>query len=47
MVTNVRSPLVEVQLPAGLTGPDGIRQFWAKREDLTDARVPEGCRFGR
>lgn len=47
MVVQERGPLVEVQLPAGIEGPGGIRQFWVRRDRLTDDDVPNGCDFGR
>lgn len=47
MVIQERGPLVEVQLPPGLTGPSGVRQFWVAREELTPDAAPEGCGFGK
>ncbi len=45
-VIAVRSPLVQVQLPPYVTAPSGAREFWVRRDELTDAGPPTGCRFG-
>jgi hypothetical protein len=47
LVINDRGPVLEVQLPSSITGPNGERQFWTKRGSLTDAKAPRGCTFGR
>lgn len=47
MVIDVRGPLVQVQLPPSIGGVDGQREFWARRDELTDASPPTGCSFGR
>jgi hypothetical protein len=45
-VIAVRNPLVQVQLPPYITAPNGAREFWIRRDELTDAEPPAGCRFG-
>lgn len=45
-VIQERGPLVEVQIPAGIKGPGGARQFWVARDQLTDDEAPRGCGFG-
>ncbi len=47
MVIDVRGPLVQVQLPPNIRGAGDQREFWARRDELTDAFPPEGCSFGR
>jgi len=46
MVITVRSPLIQVQLPPFITSPSGAREFWVRRDEVTDARAPTGCRYG-
>jgi hypothetical protein len=46
IVIAVRNPLVQVQLPPHIPGPSGIREFWVRRDILTDAQAPDGCNFG-
>ncbi|MBO9579606.1 MAG: hypothetical protein J7498_01795 [Sphingobium sp.] len=46
IVIGVRGPLVQVQLPPEVRGPDGAREFWVARGELTDGPPPTGCRFG-
>lgn len=46
MVIDVREPMVQVHLPPHVNGPAGIREFWAPRDELTNAAAPTGCRFG-
>lgn len=46
MVVDVRGPLLEMQLPPYITGPNGIRRFWVQRSQITDKPVGIGCRFG-
>ena len=45
-VIAVRNPLVQVQLPPYVAAPSGAREFWVRRDELTDAGPPTGCRFG-
>lgn len=47
MILQMRGPIAEVQLPGGVVGPAGEKQFWVRRNDLTDERPPNGCAFGR
>jgi len=46
MVIDVRGPLVQVQLPPHTRGAGDQREFWARRDELTDASPPERCSFG-
>jgi hypothetical protein len=47
LVINDRGAVLEIQLPSGHTGPSGERQFWARRDELTDYVFPKECTFGR
>jgi hypothetical protein len=47
LVINDRGTVLEIQLPSGVTGPTGERQFWVKREELADYPFPQGCTYGR
>jgi len=47
MVIDIRGPLVQVQLPPDIRGAGDQREFWARRDELTDASPPDGCSFGR
>ncbi|NJS14190.1 MAG: hypothetical protein HC788_05680 [Sphingopyxis sp.] len=46
LVTDIRGPLVHVQLPGNWTGPNGLREFWIKRSELTDHSPVYQCSFG-
>lgn len=46
MVVDVRGPLVEVQLPPHISGPNDIRQFWIQRSHLTNRPAGVECRYG-
>jgi hypothetical protein len=45
-VIAVRNPLVQVQLPPYVSAPNGDREFWVRRDELTDSSPPTGCRYG-
>lgn len=45
MVIDVRGPLVQVQLAPSFTRPAGPREFWVRRDQLTDGPAPNGCRI--
>jgi hypothetical protein len=47
LVIDDRGPIVEVQLPKDIAGPNRERQFWIKREELADYPAPKGCSYGR
>jgi hypothetical protein len=44
---DVRGPIVEVQLPANMIGPNGETRFWLPRDTLTDAPPAARCTYGR
>ena len=41
-----RFAATQVQLPPFITGPSGAREFWVRRDEVTDAEAPTGCRYG-
>ena len=47
MVIETRGPILKMQLPPGYRSPAGDGEFWARRDDVTDAAPVNGCRFGQ
>ncbi len=46
LVIDIRGPLVQVQLPGSWAAPNGSKEFWIKRSELTDHSPVYQCSFG-
>lgn len=45
MVVEARGPIVRIQLPSRLVAPNGAREVWIHRTELTDQPAPSDCRL--